>query len=79
MGLWGTLTRRWALYAIAAAAFVLGLLRVRSQLLTQGEDNIRRELAFDTLRRLREAREVENEVEALDAAALRDRARKWVR
>lgn len=78
MGQWYSLTK-WKLYGVLAVAFVLGCLGIRSALLHRGEQRLRDRIAQRTLERVQEAKEVRNEVEALDRDTLKRRATKWVR
>lgn len=70
---------RWQLYAAIAAAFVLGLLGIRSAWISQGESRARAAIAESRAKAVRAANEVENEVEALSTDDLRRRASVWVR
>ena len=70
---------RWQLWAVVAAAFILGVLGVRAKWLSDGEEKLRERIEAKRADALRQAREVENEVEALDRDALKRRASVWVR
>lgn len=70
---------RWQLYLIIAAAFVVGLLGIRSSLLAQGEARLRAKIEKDRAASRDAAQEIENEVEALDRDDLKRRAAVWVR
>ncbi len=70
---------RWQLYLILAGAFVLGVLGIRARLLAEGEERLRAKIATQKMEAIKEAQEVQNEVEALDRSTLRDRAIVWVR
>jgi hypothetical protein len=70
---------RWQLYAVLAVAFGLGLLGIRARLLAEGEERLRTKLATRKMEAIKQAQEVQNEVESLDRGTLRDRAVVWVR
>lgn len=70
---------RWQLYAIIAVAFVLGVLGIRSKLISEGEDRLRVKIEKDRAASRDAAQEIENEVDALDRDALKRRGTVWVR
>lgn len=70
---------RWQLWVVVAVAFVLGVLGIRARWLYDGEQRLREKIEAQRADALRRAREVENEVEALDRDALKRRASVWVR
>lgn len=70
---------RWQLYLILAGAFVVGLLGIRSSLLTQGETRLRAKIEAKRVAARDAAQEIENEVDALDRDDLKRRAAVWVR
>lgn len=70
---------RWQLYAVLVTALVLGLLGVRTKLLADGEARLRAKIEEQRGAAAHNAREITNEVEALDTDALKSRARRWVR
>ena len=78
MGGWLALTK-WQLYAVLGAAFVLGILGIRTKLLAEGEARLRAKIDAGRLDAIREATEVRNEVEALGDDALKRRAVVWLR
>lgn len=78
MGGWYSLTQ-WKLYLLVAGAFVLACFGIRSMLLQQGEQRLREKITRKTLEHVQEAKEIRNEVEALDRDTLKQRARSWVR
>lgn len=70
---------RLKLYALVAAAFILGVLGMRAFWIKEGaarEAAKRNEKRIDDMRK---AKEIEDEVEILDDAGLGERASKWVR
>lgn len=70
---------RWQLWGVVALAFVLGILGVRAKWVSDGEAKLRAKMEAQRLKSLERARDIENEVEALDRDTLRNRARQWVR
>lgn len=70
---------RWKLYAVIVVAFVLGVVGVRSRLLSEGEDRLRAKIEKDRVASRQAAQEIENEVDALDRDALKRRGSVWVR
>lgn len=70
---------RWQLYLIVAAAFIVGLIGIRSKLLAEGEARARVKIDRARLDAIEAAKEIDNEVEALDPDDLRRRATVWVR
>jgi hypothetical protein len=70
---------RYQIYALAAAAFVLGLLRWRSRAVEDALDIAREEQRQEVERALREQRKVRDEIEILDDVDLYSRASRWVR
>jgi hypothetical protein len=70
---------RYKLYLLAAAAFVLGLLRWRNAAVSNAIDELkaRQREAEDQARRT--SAEVRDEVEILDDVGLYERASRWVR
>lgn len=73
--MWG----RLKLYAIAGAAFVLGLLGIYWRGRSDGASSERASATKQRLDQLLEAKEVENEIEILDDVGLGERAGRWVR
>ena len=72
------LSRAWAYIALACAA-VLGLLVIRQSGKSAGREEIRREMDEQAARAREKAREVDQELDALDADAIRRRAEQWMR
>lgn len=70
---------RWQLYAVLGLALVAGLFGIRAKLLSDGEARLRAKIEEQRGVAARKAREITNEVEALDTDALKSRARRWVR
>lgn len=70
---------RWQLWGVVALAFILGILGVRAKWVSDGEAKLRAKMEAQRLKSLERARDIENEVEALDRDTLRNRARQWVR
>lgn len=70
---------RWQLWAILVAAFLLGILGIRAKWISDGEAKLRAKIEAKRQEAVQQAREIENEVEALDRDALKSRARQWVR
>lgn len=70
---------RWQLWAILGAAFLLGILGIRAKWVSDGEAKLRAKIEAKRQEAVQQAREIENEVEALDRDALKSRARQWVR
>lgn len=70
---------RWQLYLVLTVAFVVGVFGIRAKWLAEGESRMRAKLNKDRLEAARAAREVENEIEALDRDTLKRRAAGWVR
>lgn len=70
---------RWQLYAVVAVAFVLGVLGIRSRWIAEGEEKLRSKIEARNRQARDEAREIANEVEALDRDSLKRRAAIWVR
>lgn len=70
---------RWQLWGVLAVAFALGLLGIRAKWVSDGEQKLRDKMEAQRLKNLERARDIENEVEALDRDTLRNRARQWVR
>jgi hypothetical protein len=73
--MWG----RLKLYAIAGAAFALGLLGIYWRGRSDGASSARANQTEQRLDLLLEAKEVEDEIEVLDDVGLGERAGKWVR
>jgi hypothetical protein len=67
------------LYALVIVAFALGVLGIRSMWIQQGEDRLRSKIERERLDAALKAKEIENEVEALDRDAVRRRGKLWVR
>lgn len=70
---------RWQLWCVVAAAFVLGLLGIRAKWMADGEARLRAKVEAQRQAATQRAREIENEVEALDRDSLKRRASVWVR
>lgn len=70
---------RWQLYAVLGLAFVAGLFGIRAKLLADGEARLKAKIEERRGAAVREAQEIENEVEALGVDDLKHRARRWVR
>lgn len=70
---------RWQLYLVIAAAFIVGLLGIRSKLLADGEARLRAKMDRARLDAVQAAKEIDNEVEGLDPDDLKRRATVWVR
>lgn len=70
---------RWQLWAVLAIAFVAGIFGIRAKLLADGEARLRAKIEERRGTAIREAQEIENEVEALGTDDLKSRARRWVR
>lgn len=73
--MWG----RLKLYAIAGAAFALGLLGIYWRGRSDGESSARANATEQRLDVMRQAKEVEDEIEILDDVGLGERAGRWVR
>lgn len=67
------------LYAIAGAAFALGLLGIYWRGRFDGANSAKANQTEQRLDQLLEAKEVENEIEILDDVGLGERAGRWVR
>ncbi len=67
------------LYALVIVAFVLALLGIRSMWIQQGEERLKSKIERERLDAALKAKEIENEVEALDRDAVRRRGKLWVR
>ena len=70
---------RWQLYLVLTVAFFAALIGIRAKLLAEGEARLRAKIDKDRLEAARAAKEIENEVEALDRDTLKRRAAGWVR
>lgn len=70
---------RLKLYALVAAAFILGVLGMRAFWIDEGVDRERAKRDKKRLDDMHKAKEVEDEVEILDDVGLGERASKWVR
>lgn len=75
----GLIPLRFKIYAILAVGLVLGLLGWRSAGIRAALEKAEAEEKERRLDQMRTAKEVEDEVEALDDDGLRSRASKWVR
>jgi Flp pilus assembly protein TadB len=64
------------LVVILAAGGLLAILWLAARL---GRQSAKSDAARETLRRVQEIQEIENEVQALDRDTLKSHARKWVR
>lgn len=73
--MWGKLK----LYAIAGAAFALGLLGIYWRGRSDGASSERASTTEQRLDIMNQAKEVEDEVEILDDVGLGERAGKWLR
>lgn len=72
------LSKAWGWLALTAAA-LLGLLAIRQSGKAAGREDIRREMDEQAARAREKAREVDQELDALDADAIRRRAEQWMR
>ena len=70
---------RWQLYLVLTVAFFAALIGIRAKLLAEGEARLRAKIDKDRLEAARAAKEIENEIEALDRGTLKRRAAGWVR
>ena len=70
---------RWQLYLVLTVAFVAGVFGIRAKWLAEGEARMRVKIDKDRLESARAAKEIENEIEALDRDTLKRRAAGWVR
>lgn len=70
---------RWRLWLAAGAAFVLGLLGIRAKWMSDGAEAARDRIDEQKAAAREEAKEIANEVEALDRDTLKRRAASWVR
>lgn len=73
--MWG----RLKLYAIAGAAFALGLLGTYWRGRSDGASSARASTTEQRLDIMKQAKEVEDEIEILDDVGLGERAGKWLR
>jgi hypothetical protein len=70
---------RLKLYAMAALAVLLSAFGIYAAGLWSGAHKRQARIDTDNLKALRKARQVEEEINAMDKDALRELARKWVR
>lgn len=70
---------RLKIYAIAGAAFALGLLGIYWRGRSDGESSARANQTEQRLDQLLKAKEIEDEIEILDDVGLGERAGRWVR
>lgn len=70
---------RVKLYALIAAAFILGFIGIRAFWIDEGITKEQQRRDQDRLDALKKANEVRHDVEILDDAGLADRASKWLR
>lgn len=70
---------RWQLWLAIGAAFIMGLLGIRAKWVADGEARLRAKVEARRQAAMQQAREIENEVEALDRDSLKRRAAVWVR
>jgi|TARA_R110000868_G_scaffold223318_1_gene475188 hypothetical protein len=70
---------RLKLYAIAGAAFVLGLLGIYWRGRSDGASSVEARTTKQRLDIMKQAKEVEDEVEILDDVGLGERAAQWMR
>lgn len=70
---------RWQLWGVVAVAFVLGIMGIRAKWVSDGEAKLRAKIEARRQQAQTEAREISNEVDALDRDALKRRASVWVR
>lgn len=70
---------RLKLYALVAAAFLLGVIGMRALWIDEGVDREKARRDKQRLGDMREAKEIEDEVEVLDDVGLGERAGRWVR
>lgn len=70
---------RWQLWGVLAVVFVAGVFGIRAKLLADGEARLRAKIEERRGTAVRDAQEIENEVEALGIDDLKSRARRWVR
>lgn len=70
---------RWQLWGLVALAFVAGVLGIRAKWMADGEEKLRAKIEQKRQQAIEEARDVRDEVEALDRDTLQRRAAKWVR
>lgn len=70
---------RIQLYLLIGAAFILGAVGIYASGVQRGIDRSRNRINEQRLENIRTAKEVEDEIEALDDIGLVDRASEWVR
>lgn len=70
---------RIQLYLLISAAFVLGAVGIYASGVQRGIDRTQRKIDGRRLDNMQEAKEVEDEIKALDDVDLARRASKWVR
>lgn len=75
----GNVLGRLQLYLMIATAVLLSAAGIYAAGLWSGAQKRQARIDTQNLKALRRAREVEEEINALDNDALRNRARKWVR
>lgn len=73
------LSLRAKLYALIALAFVAGVFGIKMHWMNAGEERLRNKLEAQRRKALEEAKEIRDEVEALDRDTLMRRASRWVR
>lgn len=79
MGGWVALMARWNLYLILALAFVAGVFGLKTYWMATAEAKLRAKIEAKRRAAIEDAKEIRNEVEALDRDTLKRRAAKWVR
>lgn len=72
------MTLLWT-FLLGRLAALLAFFGLKARLRKEGREEVRAEIVKSTLRAVRKADEVENEVEALDHDTLKRRASRWVR
>jgi len=79
MGLWLALNPRIKLYAIGAVVFIAALLKLRHDAASKALYKMQADQAEKRIDAMRAAKEIEDEIEALEDIGLADRVSKWVR
>lgn len=69
----------WQLYALVVVAFALGLFGLRASFIKEGEAKAKSKINEQRIKDMKDAQNVQNEVEALDTDSLKRRASVWVR
>jgi len=67
------------LYALAGAAFMLGLLGIYSAGIARGQDKVVRKIDASRIRNMQSHKEISDEINSMDDPYLANAARKWLR